>query len=172
MFKWVMAIFSLIFAVIVASVILTVTGVIHPQAAIAEYAHSLEWVAPHFETYKIGQDHHSWLSVQEQELAEAWKVIEQERHLLVVERERLDQLENRLNLDNQRLVDARNHNQNIASLANLYSNMRPEEASAIIKLLNPDLILDVLLAMDGETASLVMADLPPELAAQVSGEFR
>lgn len=171
MFKWVAAVFSLIIALIVASVILTITGVIQPQAAILEYGHSVSWIAPHLEIYAIGQENQSWLSEKEQTIALAWSEIEDDRLILIQEKQQLEDWEARLDRQEQDLINAKSFSQSVTSLATLYSNMRTEEAVEIMELLDSSLLLDVLQSMDIETAALILASFPRELAAELSGQF-
>lgn len=171
MFKWVAAIISLIIAVIGASVVLTITGVIQPQDAILEYSRSISWLAPHIEIYSIGQDNQAWLAEKEQEITLAWNDVENERLMLIQERQRLENLETRLDRQEQDLNNAKKINQSVASLATLYSNMRPEEAVEIMELLDSSLVLDILQTMEIETAALILSSFSPELAAELSGQF-
>ena len=50
--------------------------------------------------------------------------------------------------------------------------MRPNEAVKILEIMDVDLILEIILAMDTETASAILAGLPPEIAATVSEQFQ
>ena len=72
----------------------------------------------------------------------------------------------------QTLAAARERQLNAANLAQLYTQMRPEEAVEILQLMDQALVLDILTAMDHETAALILAALSPELAAQLSSQFR
>lgn len=171
MLKWTAAIITLIFTILVAGVILTITGVIHPQDTLIRLGESIPSLTPYIETYYIGRDSQQWHSEQQAAIDDAWVQIELSRDNLVQQELRLQQLSEDLDRRETALIEQQNRNLNIAHLADLYSHMHPEEAADILKLLDEELILAVVLAMDNETAAIILPLLPSDLAAELSSRF-
>ncbi len=172
MLKWLSAIYTLIISLIIAGVILTITGVINPQATIINYAGTMPAFAPYFETYSIGAHWQNWRQQQDVEIELARQELEEIHLELVAKEKQLEELSNSLARQEQALSDEVLKNKSVANLAHLYTEMRPEEAVAILQLMEEDLVLDVILAMDSESAALILASLPPEMAAQLSTRFQ
>ncbi len=172
MVKWLTAIYTLIISVLLALVILTVTGVIHPQAALIEYAQSIPAFAPYIETYYIGADWEKWHRQRQAELEAEKQELEHLKERLELKQRELEEFSATLARQEQTLAAARERQLNAANLAQLYTQMRPEEAVEILQLMDQALVLDILTAMDHETAALILAALSPELAAQLSSQFR
>lgn len=171
MFRWVLAVILLILSLVVASVILTITGVIHPQDKLIDFATSIPWLAPHIEIYQIGLESQQWSDKEQAKIDSAWIEINQKEQELARQEQTLRDLDDRLTRQEQALTDKMNKNQSVASLAALYGKMRPEEVVDILVLMDKNLVLETILAMDGETAAAVFASLPSDLAAELSSQF-
>jgi flagellar motility protein MotE (MotC chaperone) len=170
--KWLTAIYTLIISVLIALVILTFTGTIHPQDTLIRYAQSVPALAPYVETYYIGADWEKWHGQRQAELEAEKLELEQIRTELELKQRQLEELSDRLDRQEEALAAAREKQLNTANLAQLYTQMRPQEAVAILQLMEQDLVLDILTAMDHETAAVILAALPPDMAAQLSAKFR
>ncbi|HHX01857.1 MAG TPA: hypothetical protein GX739_04185 [Firmicutes bacterium] len=172
MVRWLAAIYTLILSMIIAFVLLTATGLIQPQDKIIQYAQAIPAFAPYVETYYIGVQWQDWHAEKQAEFEARHQELEQQHGILMAKEQELETLRDSLARQEQALNEQRAKDQTTANLANLYSQMRPEEAVAILQLMDQQLVLDVLLAMDDETAALILAAFPPSLAAQLSTIFQ
>lgn len=171
MFRWVLTVILLILSLVVASVILTITGVIHPQDKLITYAKSISWLAPYIETYYIGLESEQWSEQEQEKIDYAWVEINQKEQELAEEKQKLRDLEDRLTRQEQALIDKENKSQSAANLAALYGKMQPEEAVDILVLMDRNLVLDIILAMDDEMAADILVSLPSDFAAELSSQF-
>jgi len=169
--KWILSILSLIIAICTAFVILTITDVI-PQEAVWEYAGTVSWLAPHVETYNIGKESQEFIAEQQERIDLAWAEIEEARQALAQEQEVMARKEASLARQERDLAAKIESRRKVEHLASLYTQMRPNEAVKILEIMDVDLILEIILAMDTETASAILAGLPPEIAATVSEQFQ
>ncbi|HOB08020.1 MAG: hypothetical protein WAP20_00640 [Limnochordia bacterium] len=172
MVRWLAAIYTLITSLIIAFVLLTITGLIHPQDKLIEYSKAIPAFAPYIETYYIGAQWQDWHAEKQAELGILQREIEEQRTYLQAKEEQLQNLSQSLARQEQALNEQRAKSLSAANLAKLYSQMRPEEAVAIMELMDQQLVLDVLLAMDQDTAASILAALPPSMAAQLSMRFQ
>ncbi|HKM17070.1 MAG: hypothetical protein GX228_04015 [Firmicutes bacterium] len=172
MVRWLAAVYTLIISVIIAFVLLTITGLIQPQDKLIEYAQSIQAFAPYVETYYVGAQWQDWHAEKQAEFDAIHQEIEAQHQSLNAKEQQLHVLSQSLARQEQTLNEQRAKSQSAANLARLYSQMRPEEAVEILQLMDQELILEVLLAMDEETAALVLAALPRSLAAELSTRFQ
>ena len=121
MVKWLTAIYTLIISVLLALVILTVTGVIHPQTALIEYAQSIPAFAPYIETYYIGADWEKWHSQRQAELEAEKQELEHLKESLELKQRELEEFSATLARQEQTLAAARERQLNAANLAQLYT---------------------------------------------------
>lgn len=171
MSKWILSLIALLVAISTAFVILTITDVIS-QEAVWDYAGTVSWLAPHVETYNIGKGNEEWRHEQQDLIDQAWLEIEQAKRGIFVEQDLLSSKRTSLTKQEEELFIQKEGNKKIQHLASLYSEMKPEEAVNILKIMDLDLILKIILAMDTGTASLILAGLPPEIAASLSEQFQ
>lgn len=171
MSKWILTILSLIIAICTAFTILTITDVI-PKEVVWNYAGQVSWLAPHVEIYDIGRQSQEWLLEQQKLIDSAWEEIASARTKLAADQEVLLRKENSLARQERDLTTKLESRHKIEHLADLYTQMRTNEAVRILELMDTDLILQVILAMDSETASTILAGLPPEIAATLSEQFQ
>jgi len=177
--KWLATIYTLVISVIIACIILTVTGVIHPQELVLDCMASIPAFAPYVEAYNIGKEQESWrqqqqaeLDLQIQQLVLQREELESLRQQLLTWDRQLTEKENDLLRQEEALKAQQAKAKSIADLAQLYMQMRPEEAAAILKLMDNNMVLDIILAMDKETAALILVALPPTMAAELSSQFQ
>jgi len=170
--RWLAAIYTLLISLLIAFILLTVTGLIHPQDKLIEYGKAIPAFAPYIETYYIGAQWQDWHSEKLAELEALQLEMEQQRKSLLAKEQELQNLGERLARQEASLNEQRAKNQSAANLAKLYTQMRPEEAVAILELMDQQMVLDVLLAMDKDTAASILAAMPPSLAAELSMRFQ
>ncbi len=171
MLKWTLAIIFLIISIVVAGVILTITGVIAPQEHLVNFGKSIPWLAPYIETYYIGLDTVEWSVQEEDKIQQAWTEIYKKEIELEGHQQKLKDLEARLVRQEKALMEQKDKSQSIANLATLYGKMRPEEAAPILQLLDKELVLQIILAMDVDMAATILSLLPSNLAAELSSQF-
>lgn len=172
MFRWLLAIVAVIIAVITAGIAFTLTGVIQPQDMLIEYAATSQAFGPYVETYRIGEESQDWLNKQQEQLDIERAALEAERSSLAAEGLRLAELESKLKRQEQELIDRQNEQLSINRLAQMYTAMRPEEATRILELMDEDLLLAILQAMDVDDAAIILATLPAQLAASLSEYYK
>lgn len=169
--KLFLSILALLVAIITAAVILTITGVIHPQGLLINIAYSIDSIAPHLETYERGSDVESWQADEQRRLDEAWEQLEARNLELDRKKTQLADLETKLSIQENNLHQGLAEQQNRKKLIELYTEMTPEDAVNIFKVMDEDLALSIILGMDSRTAADILARLPSELAASLSAKF-
>lgn len=172
MYKWLIVILVVILAVVTAVVGFTITGVIQPQHALLEYAKTSPSFKPYFDTYEIGKTYEEYHERKLSELKTAQLALAEELAQVAAERDRLLEFDNRLQQQANQLTTNQAYQQSIERLAEMYTTMRPAEAAKIFEHMEEELLLSILLAMDSETASLILVELPPKLSASLSSHFR
>ncbi len=185
MLKWVLAVLALFAALAAALVVFTITDVIHPQTWVLSYAEDHPRWSAYLRTYERGQDVEAAMEAKEQKLAAAWDDLETVREELDQQQRELDHRSAALDSREQELENRRQEiehlraevkglqaeEENISRLADMYSEMRPTEAAAIFERLDLDVALNILRAMNARSSSAIMAELDPDLAAQLSRQL-
>lgn len=176
--RWVLVTMLLILSILVAFGIFVATGVIDGPALFWQVGLKIAWLQPHLETYSHGQDGEAWIAAQEEEL----KLYSEELDLREAELiHRAEQLEQRTQELDKRESDlqkqianfqgeqAQRHN--IQKLAEMYTEMPPEESARILEKLDQSLIIEILLFMDMRDAANILTKLPTNLAVALSKEL-
>lgn len=176
--RWVLVTILLILSILVAFGIFIVTGVIDGPALFWDVGLKISWLQPHLETYSHGKYGEEWIAAQEVEL----KLYEEQLGLKEAELElRHEQLEQRAQELDKRESElekrtlsfqgelAQRHN--VQKLAEMYTEMAPEESARILEKLDQSLILGILLDMDMRDAANILAKLPTNLAVALSKEL-
>lgn len=172
MVKWLLAVLALLIAVLSAAVVFAITGVIEPQSYLLQTVRSMDWAEPYIETYETGRIAQEWRREEEEQLLAAWGEVEAAREELQRERAALDQRQEVVAREEERLDDRLAAARNVQRLAELYTDMAPQEAVEILKLMEEALVAEILLTMASEDASIIMASMPPELAASLSRQLQ
>ncbi len=167
-----LVILALILAILAASVVFTITGVIQPQQALIRMAGTTSWLAPHVDTYMYGREYEVLFTSKQEELDQAWAALAQTEQEQARELDRLQDWEARLRRQSELIEKNQADAANVQRLAELYTEMQPAEAVRILQLLDEELLFKVLVSMDSQTASEILATLPPELAASLSSRFK
>ncbi len=172
MFKWLLAVLALFFALFTALIVFSITGVIEPQTYLLQAIRETDWAEPYVNAYDIGLDVEKWRRQEDQKLVEAWSDVEEARAAIQQARTALEQRESALNSREERLEARLAANRNVQRLAELYTEMAPQEAVEILKLMEEAMVAEILLSMAPQDASIILASMPPELAASLSRQLQ
>lgn len=176
--KWFLVISLLLVAILVAFGIFIVTGVIDGPALFWRLGLKSAWLQPHLETYSHGKDAQNWILGQEQELQEQAADLKRREATLELKAEeleqraqQLDKREVELNKQQATLVAEQGQRRNVQKLAEIYTEMSPEEAARILEKLDQALVLDILVSMDVQDAATILTKLPTNLAVTLSKQL-
>lgn len=176
--RWVLVTMLLILSIIVAFGIFVATGVIDGSALFWQVGPKIAWLQPHLETYSHGLDGEAWIGAQEEklqlystELTLREAELEDWSERLEQRAQQLDKQESELHkqVANFQAEQAQRHN--VQKLAEIYTEMTPEEGAKILEKLDQSLILDILLSMDMRDAANILTKLPTNLAVALSKEL-
>lgn len=177
--KWFLAFGLLIVAIITAFTIFAVSGVLDAPALFWQLGLKISWLEPHLQIYAQGQDAETWLKDQEAQLAGRAGEIEGYAQDLRSREEQLEQLAQELARQETDLKKRRADfaeelaaRRNIKRLAEIYSEMPPEEGARILEKAQPELVLQILSWMDERDAARILALLPTGLAVTLSNELK
>lgn len=176
--KWVLVTSLLMLSIVVAFGIFIVTGVIDGPALFWRIGPKIAWLQPYLQTYSHGLDGEVWLDAQkaelEKQLAEVQlqqSELDQEAEQLEERSQLLEKLAGDLEKEKSLFQAEQAQRRSVAKLAEIYTEMAPEEAAKILGELDQSLILEILLSMDIRDAASVLTRLPTNLAVALSKEL-
>lgn len=176
--KWILAIFLLLTAVVVAFSIFVLTGVIDGPALFWDIGMKIGWIEPHLKVYAIGQDTEAWVVVQQEEFKMRQADLEKREAKLRADQQQLDQRaqqldgrETSIQVASDKLQGDQAQLRSIQTLAALYTEMTAADAAQILEKLDQKLILNVLLLMDMQDAANILVELPTNLAVALSEQL-
>lgn len=177
--RWFLAFGLLTAAVLIAFVILSVTGVIDAPGLFWQIALNSSRLKPHLETYSQGREAEEWIAGKYAELeAEKEELVAFERELKT-EKERLEQealeltkKETQLQADKAAFAKELNQRHNVRRLAEIYREMSADEAARLLEGAEQNLALQILTWMDERDAADILTKLPTNLAVSLSKQLR
>lgn len=176
--RWVLVTMLLILSILLAFGIFVATGVIDGPALFWNVGLKIAWLQPHLETYSHGQYGEAWIAAQEEELKLYSNELDLRAEELDKRADQLEQMDQELtkredDLKAQMLgfqgEQAKRYN--VQKLAEMYTEMPPEESARILEKLEQTLIIEILLDMDMRDAANILAKLPTNLAVALSKEL-
>ncbi len=176
--RWVLVTMLLILSILVAFGIFVATGVIDGPALFWQVGLKIAWLQPHLETYSHGLDGEAWIAAQEEELQSYSTELQQREAELEKRAQQLEQKSQELDKRESEfqkqlavLEGERAQRHNVQKLAEIYTEMTPDESARILEKLDQPLILEILLFMDMHDVANILTKLPTNLAVALSKEL-
>ncbi len=176
--KWLLAIFLLLIAVVVAFNIFVFTGVIDGPALFWDIGMKIGWIEPHLKVYATGENAEAWIGAQQEELGLREADLQARESKLRADQlqleQRAQQLDGRevsIQVASDKLQGDQDQLRSVQTLAALYTEMTAVDAARILEKLDQKLILNVLLNMDRQDAANILIELPTNLAVALSEQL-
>lgn len=177
-----LALGSLILAVVVSIAVLQLTGIVDFIDLAITQCKSLPALAPYVATYQLGRKNSIELEAKRQELLRWEEELTAREKKLEESRQQLEAMQadleeqrtaneakaSELKQWEQELARQKEKLESIDKLRKIYAEMEPQNAAAILAQLDRTTVVRILGGMDPERAAEHMAAMDPKLAAEIS----